>query len=228
MPEFKVYSFLYSWHLAEGLAYSGCLINIGEMNYNYWMKPMESPYLLILCWLPWIQMMKAEVRTTATESLERSTCKARPLLEGHRVMPSLSRKRRDFWSSQPLKTLTALCASKKNGGCSHWLKKPEDNRTDGALCAEGSTSTSDSVMENPTGTSRGHFGWLSWPSLCPAAESCEGSMRLHWHRFPFFFSPYILRERTGYRLTSCSQLPRNMAKSQTKKEGILQRPGEGR
>lgn len=190
---------------------------------------MESHYLLILCWLPWTQMMKAEVRMMAIENLERSTCRARLFLEGHRVMPSLSRNRRDFWSSQPLKTLTTPMQ----------LKRMEDVPTDwrslktaGSWSPVGAPPLLTLWWKNPTGTSRGHFGWFSWPSLCPAAESCVGSMRLYWHkctRFSFFLSsPYILRDKTGNRLTSCSQLTRNMAKSQTKKERILQRPGEGR
>lgn len=192
---------------------------------------MESHYLLILCWLPWTQMMKAEVRMIAIENLERSTYKARPFLEGHQVMPSLSQNRRDFWSSQPLKTLTMPVQ----------LKRMEDVpidwrslKTAGQLepCVQrGAPPLLTLRWKSPTGTSRGHFGWF-WPSLCPAAESCVGSMRLHWRRctrFPVFLSsPYILRDKTGSRLTSCSQLTRSMAKSQTKKEGILQRPGEGR
>ena len=151
---------------------------------------MESHYLLILCWLPWTQMMKAEVRMMAIENLERSTCRARLFLEGHRVMPSLSRNRRDFWSSQPLKTLTTPMQ----------LKRMEDVPTDwrslktaGSWSPVGAPPLLTLWWKNPTGTSRGHFGWFSWPSLCPAAESCVGSMRLYWHkctRFSFFLSSH--------------------------------------
>lgn len=141
------------------------------MNYNYWIKLMESHYLLILCWLPWTQTMKAEVRMIPIENLERSTCKARRS-SSHAFSPQ---KQEGFLVFPAPENSDHPHAAKKNGGCSHWLKKPEDSRTAGALCAEGSSSTSDSVMEKP----HGHFQRVLWIVLAQSVSSCRELCGFH-------------------------------------------------